>query len=189
MRRQQSQTQRLDQQIACHRRRCLRTISAAFDHHGKSDLRIVKRRDSDKPRIDAELFFEVLPSALIPIDDRLVRLRIDRIDLSLSRPRFSACAQFAANQSAEGAGGRAALPACIELDVRRTESQVVALLRFDTPGLCAEDSDLARVRQRLAGLYRGDAALKCSEARTDPSAGRTEFMLTVPYEQPHGDRR
>jgi len=69
--------------------------------------------------------------------------------------------------------------------VRRAGTHVVALLRFDTAGLCAEDSDLARVRQRLAGLYRGDAALKCSEA----NPGQTEFLLTVPYEQPHGDRR
>ena len=81
--------------------------------------------------------------------------------------------------------GRPRLPERIDLSVRRAGAHVVALLRFDTAGLCAEDSDLARVRQRLSGLYRGDAALKCSEA----SPGQTEFMLTVPYEQPHGDRR
>jgi hypothetical protein len=85
----------------------------------------------------------------------------------------------------ESAARAPALPAHISLTVRRASSHVVARLRFDAPGLCAEDSDLARVRQRLAGLYRGEAALECSEA----SPGQTEFALTVPYEHSHGDRR
>ena len=125
-------------------------------------LSVVAARHAGRPRLEASIAPEAgearfYPMLLLPLVQRAVR----------------------------EADGRAALPERIELTVRRAANHVVSLLRFDTAGLCAEDSDLARVRQRLAGLYRGDAALKCSEA----SPGQTEFMLTVPYEQPHGDRR
>ena len=125
-------------------------------------LSVVAARHAGRPRLVAAIAPEVsearfYPMLLLPLVQRAVR----------------------------ESDGRASLPERIELTVRRAGAHVVALLRFDAPGLCAEDSDLARVRQRLSGLYRGDAALKCSEA----NSGQTEFLLTVPYEQRHGDRR
>jgi len=128
-------------------------------------LSVVAARHGGRPRLEASVAADAgearfYPMLLLPLVQRAVRATTERSD-------------------------RSALPESIELGERRAGTHVVALLRFDTAGLCAEDSDLARVRQRLAGLYRGDAALKCSEA----NPGQTEFLLTVPYEQPHGDRR
>jgi LytS/YehU family sensor histidine kinase len=126
-------------------------------------LSVVAARHDGRPRLDVSVAPEAgaarfYPMLLLPLVQRAAR---------------------------ESAARAPALPAHIALGVRRADSKVVAQLRFDAPGLCAEDSDLARVRQRLAGLYRGDAALECSEA----GPGQTEFTLTVPYEHSHGDRR
>ena len=54
-------------------------------------------------------------------------------------------------------------PASIRIGIRRIENQVVSVLRFDHPTGCADDPELARVRERLAGLYGGAASLDCEE--------------------------
>lgn len=54
-------------------------------------------------------------------------------------------------------------PASIRIGIRRIDDQIVAVLRFDHPAGCAEDTELARVRERLAGLYGGAASLDCEE--------------------------
>ena len=54
-------------------------------------------------------------------------------------------------------------PASIRIGIQRIDNQVVTVLRFDHPAGCAEDLELVRVRERLAGLYGGAASLDCEE--------------------------
>jgi len=68
------------------------------------------------------------------------------------------------------------IPERVDLVVKRHGQEIGVLLRIDAGGLCADDPELARVRERLAGLYAGRAELICSE----PQPGRTEFVLRVP---------
>ncbi|MCU0939204.1 MAG: histidine kinase [Burkholderiaceae bacterium] len=74
------------------------------------------------------------------------------------------------------AGG---VPARVEAVVKRHGApggaELGVLLRIAAGDLCAEDPELARVRERLAGLYGTRATLACSQ--TDYS---TEFALRVP---------
>ncbi|MBA2548270.1 MAG: histidine kinase [Burkholderiaceae bacterium] len=54
-------------------------------------------------------------------------------------------------------------PASIRIGISRIGNQIVTVLRFDHPSGCAEDAELTRVRERLAGLYGGSASLACEE--------------------------
>ncbi len=84
-----------------------------------------------------------------------------------------------AMRAAEAAGGT--VPERIELVVARRPNQTLAaVMRIAAPGLCEEDAELARVRERLAGLYGNDATLEC----TEPQPGLTQFILSTPI----GDR-
>jgi len=67
------------------------------------------------------------------------------------------------------------VPERIELIVKRHAQELGVLLRVQAVGLCADDPEMARVRERLAGLYAGRAELACRE-----QAGFTEFVLRVP---------
>ena len=67
------------------------------------------------------------------------------------------------------------LPDSIAIDVRREPGQTVIALRIALPGGCADDPELARVRERLAGLYGGAAKLDCAEA-----GQTTELTLRIP---------
>lgn len=67
------------------------------------------------------------------------------------------------------------VPERIELVVKRHAQELGVLLRIQAAGLCADDPELARVRERLAGLYAERARLACQE-----QAGFTEFVLRVP---------
>jgi hypothetical protein len=51
----------------------------------------------------------------------------------------------------------------IAIDVRRDRGELVVELRIALPGGCADDPELARVRERLAGLYGAAARLDCTE--------------------------
>lgn len=77
-----------------------------------------------------------------------------------------------------------AVPGRVELVAKRHGDDLVAELRIDAAGLCGDDSDLARVRERLAGLYGGRARLDCGE-----SAGVTSFTLHIPHELADRPRR
>lgn len=74
-----------------------------------------------------------------------------------------------------------ALPESIAIDVRRESDRIVVVLRIALAGGCADDPELARVRERLAGLYGDAAALECVEAGGEatvmtmriPAAGAT----------------
>ncbi len=68
------------------------------------------------------------------------------------------------------------LPERIALDVRSEEGEMVAVLRIAIAGGCADDPELLRVRERLAGLYGAAATLDCVEE----AGGDTELTLRIP---------
>jgi hypothetical protein len=70
----------------------------------------------------------------------------------------------------------AELPAKIELEVAHHAGGVRIVVRVAAGDLCAGNGELARVRERLHGLYGGRARLDCAE----PRAGVTEFTLLLP---------
>jgi hypothetical protein len=71
---------------------------------------------------------------------------------------------------------RGGVPERIELVVKRHGAELGVLLRIEAAGLCADDPELARVRERLAGLYAARAELRCQES----AAGCSEFVLRIP---------
>jgi hypothetical protein len=66
-------------------------------------------------------------------------------------------------------------PASIRVGISRIDDQVVTVLRFDDAAGCADDAEIARVRERLAGLYGGAASLECSERD-----GMVQLTMRVP---------
>ena len=68
------------------------------------------------------------------------------------------------------------VPARVELVAKRHGTELGVLLRIESGGLCADDPELARVRERLAGLYGDRAQLSCTES----AGGCSEFVLRVP---------
>ncbi len=80
-----------------------------------------------------------------------------------------------AMRAADAAGGT--VPERVEVVLARRPNQTLAaVMRIAASGLCEEDAELARVRERLAGLYGNDATLEC----TEPQPGLTQFILHVP---------
>lgn len=77
------------------------------------------------------------------------------------------------------------LPDHIDIRVERVGALVCVLLCVGAAGLCRNDATLARVRERLAGLYGDRVRLECRE----PQSGVTEFDLCLPYEFADRDRR
>jgi len=71
-----------------------------------------------------------------------------------------------------------ALPDSISIDVRGESGRIVVVLRIALAGGCADDPELVRVRERLAGLYGGAAALECVEVAGEA----TELTLRIPAE-------
>ena len=69
-----------------------------------------------------------------------------------------------------------ALPESIRIGVQKVGHEVAIVTRIACAGGCAEDFELARVRERLCGLYGERAALDCTEL--DPDT--TQFTLRVP---------
>ena len=76
-----------------------------------------------------------------------------------------------------GAGNDRKVPRSVELEVRAAGTDVIAQVRIEAPGLCVDDAELARVRDRLAGLYDGRSRLSCEE----PQPGVSQFTLCVPH--------
>ena len=66
-------------------------------------------------------------------------------------------------------------PASIRMGISRIDDEVVTVLRFDDPAGCADDAELVRVRERLAGLYGGAASLQCTERD-----GMVQLTMRVP---------
>lgn len=69
------------------------------------------------------------------------------------------------------------LPQDIALDARRDGSGLVVRLAIAPAGDCADDPELARVRERLAGLYADAATLDCVE-----TGSGVELTLRIPAE-------
>lgn len=67
------------------------------------------------------------------------------------------------------------LPDSIAVDVRREPGCTVVSLRIALAGGCADDPELARVRERLAGLYGDAAKLECVEIAGET----TELTLRI----------
>jgi hypothetical protein len=68
------------------------------------------------------------------------------------------------------------LPESIRVGVQRLHGDVVIEARIDCSGGCVEDFELARVRERLDGLYGDRATLACAEL----DGNTTQFTLSVP---------
>lgn len=68
------------------------------------------------------------------------------------------------------------LPESIRIGVQKVGNEAVIVARIARAGGCDEDFELARVRERLAGLYGDRASLECVEL--DPDT--TQFTLRVP---------
>jgi LytS/YehU family sensor histidine kinase len=64
-------------------------------------------------------------------------------------------------------GGMHRMPASIRIAVQRAGDDIVVVLRIAAAGGCAEDPEIARVRERLAGLYGSKASLDCVELQGD----------------------
>jgi len=72
--------------------------------------------------------------------------------------------------------GDSSIPASVRIAVQRSDSDVVIVLLIAAPGGCAEDREIARVRERLAGLYGARASLDCIELHGDT----TQLTMRVP---------
>ena len=66
-------------------------------------------------------------------------------------------------------------PTSIRVGISRIDDHVVTVLRFDDAVGCADDAELSRVRERLAGLYGGAASLECAERD-----GMVQLTMRVP---------
>jgi hypothetical protein len=71
------------------------------------------------------------------------------------------------------------MPASIRIAVQRSADDIVLVLRIAAAGGCAEDREIARVRERLAGLYGSHASLDCLEL----NGHTTQLTLRVPAER------
>lgn len=104
------------------------------------------------PAVECERFY---PMLLLPLVQRAIRI---------------------SNAAQRPPADRIELAIGLEAD-RMQDRCIVARLRIHAPGLCAEDADLARVRERLDGLTDGRAQLKCEQT----GSGITEFTLRFPH--------
>lgn len=67
-------------------------------------------------------------------------------------------------------------PASIRIGVQRAGEDIAIVLRVAAPGGCAEDREIGRVRERLAGLYGSRASLDCLELQ----GGTTQITMRIP---------
>lgn len=67
------------------------------------------------------------------------------------------------------------LPESIRIGISRIGDQLAIVLRFALPDHCDDDPELARVRERLAGLFGAAASLECQEI-----SGITQLTMRIP---------
>jgi hypothetical protein len=70
----------------------------------------------------------------------------------------------------------AVAPESIRIGVQRAGEDIAIVLRVAAVGSCAEDREIARVRERLGGLYGARALLDCVELQ----GGTTQFTMRIP---------
>jgi LytS/YehU family sensor histidine kinase len=68
------------------------------------------------------------------------------------------------------------VPSGIRIGVQRAGVDIAIVLRVAAPGGCAEDREIARVRERLSGLYGSRASLDCVELHGDT----TQITMRIP---------
>lgn len=68
-----------------------------------------------------------------------------------------------------------ALPESIKIGISRIDDQIAIVLRFALPDHCDDDPEIARVRERLAGLFGAAASLDCREF-----GGVTQITMRIP---------
>jgi LytS/YehU family sensor histidine kinase len=68
------------------------------------------------------------------------------------------------------------VPGTIRIAVQRAGEDVAVVLRIAMAGGCAEDREIARVRERLSGLYGARASLDCLELQ----GSTTQITMRVP---------
>jgi hypothetical protein len=68
------------------------------------------------------------------------------------------------------------LPESIRIGVQKVGEEIAIVTRIAQPAGCGEDFELARVRDRLTGLYGDRATLECAEL----DSGTTQFTLRIP---------
>ena len=68
------------------------------------------------------------------------------------------------------------VPSGIRIGVQRAGVDIAIVLRVAAPGGCAEDREIARVRERLSGLYGARASLDCIELHGDT----TQITMRIP---------
>lgn len=68
------------------------------------------------------------------------------------------------------------LPDSIRIGVQRAGEDIAIVTRIAGGGGCGEDFELARVRERLQGLYGSRASLDCAEL----DQGTTQFIMRIP---------
>lgn len=68
------------------------------------------------------------------------------------------------------------VPASIRIAVQQARPDIAIVLRIAAPGGCAEDQEIARVRERLTGLYGTRASLDCIELDGDT----TQLTMRIP---------
>ncbi len=79
-------------------------------------------------------------------------------------------------------GGTSDVPASIRIAVQRNGNDIVILVRVAAAGGCAEDREIGRVRERLAGLYGSRATLECLELQ----GNTTQLTMRIPGNAPAG---
>jgi len=164
-------------------------VQATYDHDAERGADVMDRlitylrvalprlRESGST-VQAEV--DLLAAYLAVVAARHAGLPVARFRLApeCANARFSPMLLLPLVQRAmRGAGNDRKVPQSIELDVRNEGNDVIARLRIEAPGLCAEDAELARVRDRLAGLYDGRSRLSCEELQP----GVSQFTLRVPH--------
>jgi LytS/YehU family sensor histidine kinase len=73
-------------------------------------------------------------------------------------------------------GSATDVPTSIRIAVQLAGDEIAIVLRIAAPGGCAEDREIARVRERLSGLYGARAFLDCLELHGDT----TQITMRIP---------
>jgi LytS/YehU family sensor histidine kinase len=73
-------------------------------------------------------------------------------------------------------GSATDVPTSIRIAVQLAGDEIAIVLRIAAPGGCAEDREIARVRERLSGLYGSRATLDCLELHGDT----TQITMRIP---------
>lgn len=126
-------------------------------------------RDSGSTLADEFALVQAYARVLAGLHEGAPRLALD-LPAALATRHFAPMLLLPLLQRA----AREAVPADLRLSARHEGTRLEVELEFAQAGLCRDDEALARVRERLAGLYGARARLDCSE-----QAARTRLTISV----------